>query len=702
MKKHTILVGVVGFVVIGLCATVTRAEPPKWAGEVTRYLETFKRADGGYAWLDQEESHVTPTWAVVGTYHALGIEVPEKGKLAAWVREHHPLKNRRPERELHEFEQQQIETLVWLGEDAKGFEGKVKGWTRPVEYMKRYEQHGWPVLQQEVTAVLCREMLGMSTKDAEAAFAPYLDERRRADGSYNSTPASAGGDGHVVNTWLALRTLKALGREPLMREQTVGWLQSCQQSDGGFLYQPDAKIGRVEDVWYAWGAVRGLKMLGMIPKDRDGCVKFLHSLYNGDGGFGDRVGWPSNPLATFYAVDSLATVGALGDALSGQKEVAERAAEIPADMKVWTIQIEAHGAGSAADAVELARGLHIHLWGCKNSKDGWIERAQQIADREKVPVKFFIADEEYGTFTDIPGFGTYSHMSDLVVPAGVDYGPNLAGKAVTTWEEFRQRRIVPLEKAQGRMVWQFGENEPLVRALLDDSVEKGLGYAAISTYHFGNPDFVTSQPFLWHYRYKLPLIGLQDAHGNESWFWGPLVGFRTVFVAKEPTWEAWLGAMKKRWVVAVRHDGVTEFATKMHGGAPGVQEFVKQHAKQWQWWDNPDIHQPAVSVVAIKPGDQGEEGRPEKGTAIRVRCAWEGSNTDQAKKKLVELVSLSVDGKKVDPKLVQKRPGKKGVVAADSYYLYAMEEAGGKHTATAVVRWIEGGREESKTIEFGG
>ena len=72
-----------------------------------------------------------------------------------------------------------------------------------------------------------------------------------------------------------------------------------------------------------------------------------------------------------------------------------------------------------------------------------------------------------------------------------------------SWPEFRTRRIEPLERGQGRMVWQFGENEELVRALLDDSVERG-GFAAISTFHFGNPDFTNSEPFLHRWRGRIP------------------------------------------------------------------------------------------------------------------------------------------------------------------------------------------------------
>ena len=162
-----------------------------------------------------------------------------------------------------------------------------------------------------------------------------------------------------------------------------------------------------------------------------------------------------------------------------------------------------------------------------------------------VPVRFFVANEEYGTWVDVPGLGTYSHTSDILAPAGSDFGPSLANRGVVSWPDYRARRLDPLQKAGGRLVWQFGENEELVRLVLDDSLERG-GFAAISTFHFGNPDFTNSEPFLARYRCQIPFVALQDAHGDEPWWFADMTtGFRTLFLAREPTWEGWLEALRR-------------------------------------------------------------------------------------------------------------------------------------------------------------
>jgi hypothetical protein len=406
-----------------------------------------------------------------------------------------------------------------------------------------------------------------------------------------------------MSTWWGLRALEVLGREPEKRDELVAWLRGCQLPSGGFTFQPKPEFGGVDDVAYTRAAVRSLKLLGATPKDSRECVAWLHSLANRDGGFADRPGWLSNPMATYYALDALEAFGPLASLAKVQRRAPAPKRSLPTDLRVFSIQLEAHGQGSPTEAVELARSLRIHLWGAKTAKTAWLACAQSIAEQQKVPVKFFIANEEYGTWVNVPGLGTYSHTSDIIAPAGANIGSSLANQGAMSWEEFRERRLKPLQQGDGRLIWQFGENEELVRLFLDDSVERG-GYAAISTYHFGNPDFTNSEPFLHRWRGRIPFVALQDAHGPEPWWFADMTtGFRTLFLATEPTWENWLNALKNNWVVAVRHDQWSGWKTWMHGDSNEVLEFVRVRERDWRWWDNPEIQRPLVSIVVVRPED---------------------------------------------------------------------------------------------------
>lgn len=678
------------------------APAPAWQARIRAYLEGLSRPDGGYAWEGQSRSHLTPSFSVVACYRVLNQAPPKPRELAQFIRTRHPARLKKLEQEHPEFEFQQIQGLLWLGEDAAELREPIRLWTKPIPYLRQYERHGHPVLRHQLAAFACRALLGLPLEDLAADFVPYLESRRRANGSFNNTPVADGGDGHVLNTLWGLEAMDLLRRAGERRAETVAWLQACQLPNGGFTWQPQPEFAGVDSAAYTWAAVMALRRLGAEPARRDACLEHLQSLWNEDGGFGDSPGCPSNPMATRYALEALQALGGLASLKSHPPRPRPPVPALPPTLKVYTIQIEAHGQGSPAEAVDLARALRIHLWGAKNARPDWLARAQSIADRQNVPARFFIANEEYGAWIDVPGLGTYSHISDVVAPPGVGFGPSLAGPEAIAWPEFRRRRLGPLDAAGGRLIWQFGENEELVRLFLDDSIEHG-GYAAISTYHFGNPDFCNSEPFLACYRGRIPFVALQDAHGVEPWWFADMTaGFRTLFLAEAPTWEGWLNALCHQWVAAVRHDAASGFETWIHSSSNPVREFVLEREPAWRWWDHPAIQRPMVSIVAVRPEDPFEAARPESGVTIRVRCAWQNTTQGLPKTPIAELVRLTVDGAEAAPTIVAPRSPRAAAYTDYYHACHLAAPAPGPHSATAVVREIQSGRISSRTIQFEG
>jgi hypothetical protein len=703
----------------GLVAALPRrlaaqAAPSSGHAAVLAYLARHLRADHGYAFADQDRSHLAPTFAVIGAYRLLGETPPHREALRAYVRAHHPRELKKLEQERRIFDYQQVQALAWLGDDAADFRPRFVPQIAPLPYLKQYERHGYPVFQSELGLVKTRALLGLPLAPLASAFFPYIEARRRAAGGYNNTPAAEGGDGHVMNTLWALEARRLLAATDHAATPagpaadiaaTVAWLRACQLPGGGFTYQPQSLLGGVDDVAYTRAAVRALRLLGAAPADPAACVAWLRSLATADGGFGDRPGWDANPAATHSALDALDALGALGDTLATLRPPAPRARPaLPAGLRVWSIQIQAHGNGSPAEAVALAAALRIDLWGAKNAAPAWLARTRALAAARGAPVQFFRADEEYGTWLDFPGLGTYSHMSDLVAPADTDIGSPLGTRneisPPVSWPEFRTRRLAPLTTGSGRLVWQFGENEELVRAVLDDSLERG-GYAAISTFHFGNPDFLNTEPFLQRWRGKIPFIGLQDAHGPEPWWFADMTeGYRTLFLAPEPTWEGWLEALRTHRVAAVRHDAVSRGETWIHAGSDEVVAAVRASEAEWRWWDNPAVRRPLVSLVVLSPTDTLEAAHPEKGVALRVRCAWRNTAQGLPQTPLAEFIALTVDGVAAAPSVVERRRAK-GEGLADRYHLLTRADfASGLHVAVATVRDLATGRTESARLEF--
>jgi hypothetical protein len=366
MRRREFLKTALGTASLGVLSSETTALSQdltgSWVRQVCDYLEGLRRPDGGYVWPDQPRSHLTPSFAAVGCYHLLRREPPEKRALVEFLRTHHPFHLKKLERDLRVFEFQQIQSLLWLGEDVGSFREQVRNWTKPSVYPTAYEKHGYPILRLEAMSLLCRQLVGLAMDDVAPAFGEYFQSRQRPNGSFNNTPAADGGDGHVMNTWWAIQALEALGRPQRQREDIIAWVQRCQTSGGGFTWQPKPAFAGVEDVTYTWAAVRILKRLDASPVRREACIDHLRSLWNTDVGFGARPGWPSNPEATYRALNTLHALDALGSLSQRTSRTRTKPRpKLPGDLKVFTVQIEAHGRGSCVEAVELARALPLGL-----------------------------------------------------------------------------------------------------------------------------------------------------------------------------------------------------------------------------------------------------------------------------------------------------------------------------------------------------
>lgn len=675
---------------------------PIWAEQLHDWIESHYHSEAGYAWEGQSRPHLTPTHAAIGSLRQMGRSIPPERSesLIAWVQTHHPHDLKPLQRETRRYLFDQLQTLHWLGAETTSLSSKFLPLTSPVEYRKQYEKNGAPYLPSEAAVMRGHALLQLNAPETQAAFRSYFDTRRRANGTYNHTLASDGSDGHVINTWAVLNAWHELGHPLPSSPALITWLQDCQLPNGGFTYAPDAPLGGVDDVAYTHAAVHTLALLGAQPCDVAGCQRYLASLWSPGGGFSDRPGWQPNLPATRLALETANRLGQW-QSLRIDASPPPPLPEIQKDLKAYSMQIEAHGTGSVADAVEMARLLRIHLWGAKNASDDWIARAQARAEREQVPVTFFAANEEYGTWVSVPGLGTYSHTSDIMFPVDHDPGPSLAQQGVVSWETFRDQRLAPLQQAKGRLFWQFGENEEFVRAVMDDSLDRG-GFAAISTFHFGNPDFFNSESFMLRYRGQIPFVALQDAHGPEPWWWSDtMTGFRTVFLAQTPSWEDWLEALQHNRVAAVRHDRVSRDETWVYAGNQAVQQAIFAQSERWQWWGQSTHPKPLFCLVVLIPEDQHELGRPEHGSALRLRLAHTNTGRGRPREPLAELISITIDDRPLAVHETSIRDPQSQDLH-DVFHLAPIDEPSqSRHKITVSVRELSSGKIKTTTRWIG-
>ena len=277
-----------------------------------RYLETLRRDDGGYGWAERGISHLTPTLAAIRCYALFERAPPRKAELVAWVRRGHPREIKKLEQERRTFDFQQLLALWLLGASAPEIEARLRAITRPTAYLKQYERSGYPLLPSEAGVVMAYVRQGLSLDAIREPFGAYFEARQRPNGSFNNTPATEGGDGHVGNTYWASLALLLLGRARQLQPELAVWLRACQLPGGGFTCAPRPEFGGVDDIAYTWYALAGLELLEAPGPDRpEACVAQIHTLANSDGGFGDRAGWLSNAMATWHALSALKMLEAL-------------------------------------------------------------------------------------------------------------------------------------------------------------------------------------------------------------------------------------------------------------------------------------------------------------------------------------------------------------------------------------------------------
>lgn len=673
-----------------------------WKQGLLQYVQTLFKGDGGYGWADQPDGHLTPTFAAIGILHNLNALPADSHLLAQYVRSHHPQRMPLSEAgpsgtEMRDLVYQQIQALKWLGGNTDSFKEEVIRWKPQFNKVSNFEEHGYPVLQQEMMSPICRNILGVSQDGLKKDVLKYLTERERPNGSFNNSKTSDGGDGNILNTYWAVKAMNVLHKKPGKKSSLAQWIKQCQIANGGFTHQPHPDIGANDDIAYTWAAVASLISLQTSFDKKQSVLQYVNRLHNADGGFSPRECLASTPMATYYAVDILKMLDALKllDRQMETKKNKSNGQDSPG-YKIYSVQFEAPGKGSPAEAVALADSLHINLWGAKNSTDEWRKGAQRIADEQHVPVIFFQSDEAYGKSVNVAGLGSFSHIMDFIAPANATVPDHFDG---SSWQNYDHTFIDPLSREKGALILQVTNNESLGRLILDESINNEKGFIAISTIHFGQ-NFSFWLPWLWQYRDRLPFIALQDAHGTESWWWKhELTGYRTLFLGKDGTYEEMLTALKNNWVSAVRHDSISGFHTRMLGGAPGIQNYMRQHEAVWKWWgqDSGDLIKLPAMVTAFSSSDTFETGRPETGYGIRVRCDW-NSNRQILKDPNIILESLSIDGRKVETQLVEEE-SKSGNIE-DNYYLWTGNLTEGIHTVLAKIVYRNTGEKKEITYTF--
>ncbi len=178
-----------------------------WKASTLNYIQHhLAKQDNGYGWEDQPDSHLTPTFAVIGILYDLGKLPAKRENLVAFVKTHHPQRGKNIEAgpsgtEERDLVYQQMQSLIWLEGDVSSFKNEVIAWKPQDNKVSNFEEHGYPVFLQEMMTPVCRSLLHVSIEDVSEHFTKYLASRRRENGSFNNAPDTDGGDGNIIHTY---------------------------------------------------------------------------------------------------------------------------------------------------------------------------------------------------------------------------------------------------------------------------------------------------------------------------------------------------------------------------------------------------------------------------------------------------------------------------------------------------------------------
>ncbi len=584
------------------------------ADSAITYLLSCQKENGAFGPIDQEYSDLAWNYPAVHALLLLGADIPRvvdclrNGQWAAFRhKDSHPtnlhwdlyqrahlnllLAPKIPEARANVFASQKGDGIIELGKHWK------------LQYVDRklrfYGPYGLGVFHDLSSLwYMTRALTSLDGRiDNVEVAKEFVRSRQCANGGFvnayrvDSRPRET--DAHVVITYHAVMTLKALGLPVPKSRACIDWIRSTQTPSGGFGWSPthDSPSNR-PDVWYTWAAVRALDALGSEPEDAEACIRWINSLQNQDGGFGDRPGWNSRLYSTYYAVHALKILA--GNARQGisRKEVASTPERAIPEGKYSIFQAHlkspAVAKGSQSQMVEGVRQMRLHLVGAKTHN---VDEARAYVKRKGYVLDVVACPENYHHNLRWLGGQPANHISNWIIPPEMTEEERLtfnaadqAGKKGLPWSEFKEQVTRPM-LAMGTLIYPEMDYS-MVNAYMvyDDGLDGQSGYNAIELGTGWPPwDWVRHFPYRERWIGKLPAVADGDAHGDLAEWGGRLDKMRILFIAAKHDLPHFLEALRnQRSVCAIRDENVAS-GVVLYGSAATV-DYIKKHRRQWQWW----------------------------------------------------------------------------------------------------------------------
>lgn len=584
---------------------------------VIRYVLNCRKANGAFGPIDQEYTDAAWNYPAVGTLELLDheIEHPEKilehglgfptghagashlllfhqAALEASLAKIAP-KEGKPVRLVHQGNEMHYyghplgrkdELLYKL--DAKEFRKQTAAAT----------ELGYYNLSSLFYTLMALEMRGQKPANGPDLVA-YIWRRQAPCGGFADVrdaqhfPQDA--DAHAATTMHAVQSLILLDADVPHSDRVVTFVHECQGESGAYrAHSTLATAGNCEDIYYTFAALHTLYLLNEKANRREECTRWIQSLQNADGGFGDQPGWRSRLYSTYYAILSLCLFD-----LEKDPQIGTKLPVPPPQQKIPEGEFQIYQGLNKMPVCtpdDLA-GLHarkLNLLAIKSDDFVLAEKLRAACAEQKLPMDVVLCLEAYPHRTLRGADMLLDHVANFTLDPSWSEEQRAVwrklderGRASLPWAVY-QRDVLEPAQDLGSLVYPEQDFEmELAYEAYDAGVAGTSGYRALlAGFNWVPRDFVRVFPWRERYVDKLTMVADCDAHGDLA-KWSPQLDHtRHLYLAAGPSYAEYLEAAKAGRVVCVvvGAEGVASGVT-YYGPAPAV-EYVRERIDQWRWW----------------------------------------------------------------------------------------------------------------------
>jgi len=256
---------------------------------VINYIVSRQNTDGGYTFVEENDSNAQDTYYGLATLKLLGSPFPKIEKTVEWLRE---------------FSLGSIYSYYYVGkalslcgEDLGNLFGKYVVSTIAAKRHLGSVDVYFEVASEFRATHMVLELANLLGVDAGKNVAEWLLKYKNGDGGFGAHNHS-----NVNSTYYATASLDLMGFDMESLQDTTAFLRSCEKPYGGITVVPNSFAPYMEHTYYG---VMALDVLGKNCKFRPQTVDFVHRCQNANGGFARADLGISTFENTFQAVSIL-------------------------------------------------------------------------------------------------------------------------------------------------------------------------------------------------------------------------------------------------------------------------------------------------------------------------------------------------------------------------------------------------------------